>query len=178
MWSTWDADIKTTLRKGNWSLETVLTKTNHPLNEKQGVLRYGRFGILYSQHRGAITGTINNRLPLKEKKLFHVEVDSLTSMCNTQEAWSFVLFIKKNACKPHFNEQNKRPNLLSIITWSVLGKQNVQAERSIPAMSLSILRFICATKSERSKNLPKCLSLIVTLYILYSRFKINVVFMS
>ena len=32
------------------------------------------------------------------------------------------------AC-PHFNEQNKRPNLLSIITWSVLGKQNVQAEK-------------------------------------------------
>ena len=31
---------------------------------------------------------------------------------------------------------------------------------------------------ERSKNLPKCLSLIVTFYILYSRFKINVVFMS
>ena len=29
-----------------------------------------------------------------------------------------------------------------------------------------------------SKNLPKCLSLIVTFYILYSRFKINVVFMS
>ena len=33
-------------------------------------------------------------------------------------------------------------------------------------------------KIERSKNLPKCLSLIVTFYILYSRFKINVVFMS
>ena len=31
---------------------------------------------------------------------------------------------------------------------------------------------------ERSKNLPKCLSLIVTFYILYSWFKINVVFMS
>ena len=31
---------------------------------------------------------------------------------------------------------------------------------------------------ERRKNLPKCLSLIVTFYILYSRFKINVVFMS
>ena len=31
---------------------------------------------------------------------------------------------------------------------------------------------------ERSKNLPKCLSLIVTFYILCSRFKINVVFMS
>ena len=50
-------------------------------------------------------------------------------------------------------------------------------------MSLSILRFICAVKTynnkiERSKNLPKCLLLIVTVYILYSRFKINVVFMS
>ena len=47
-------------------------------------------------------------------------------------------------------------------------------------MSLSILRFICAAKKynnkiERSKNLPKCLSLIVTVYILYSRFKINVI---
>ena len=31
---------------------------------------------------------------------------------------------------------------------------------------------------ERSKNLPKCLSLIVTFYILFLRFKINVVFMS
>ena len=28
-----------------------------------------------------------------------------------------------------FNEQNKGPSLLSIITWSVLGKQNVQAEK-------------------------------------------------
>lgn len=75
IWSTRDADIKTTLRKGNWSLETVLTKTNPRLNEKQGVLRYGRFGILYSLHRGAITGTINffvlyNRLPPKEKYFF------------------------------------------------------------------------------------------------------------
>ena len=31
---------------------------------------------------------------------------------------------------------------------------------------------------ERSKNLPKCFSLIVTFYILYPRFKINAVFMS
>ena len=31
-------------------------------------------------------------------------------------------------------------------------------------------------KIERSKNLPKCLSLIVTFYILYSRFKINIVY--
>ena len=28
-----------------------------------------------------------------------------------------------------FNEQDKGPNLLSIITWSVLGKQNVQAKK-------------------------------------------------
>ena len=28
-----------------------------------------------------------------------------------------------------FNEQNKGPSLLSIITLSVLGKQNVQAEK-------------------------------------------------
>ena len=51
---------------------------------------------------------------------------------DTQEIWSFVLFIKKRmfmlACTL-FNEQDKGSNLLSIITWSVLGKQNVQAKK-------------------------------------------------
>ena len=66
--------------------ETVLMKMNHTLKEKQGVLRYGRFGILHSLHRHAITGTINlfvlnNRLPPKEKKIFPVELDSLTLVC-------------------------------------------------------------------------------------------------
>ena len=28
-----------------------------------------------------------------------------------------------------FNEEDKGSNLLSIITWSVLGKQNVQAKK-------------------------------------------------
>ena len=44
-------------------------------------------------------------------------------------------------------------------------------------IEFSSLRLKCDL-FERSKNLPKCLSLIVTFYILYSRFKINVVFMS
>ena len=51
---------------------------------------------------------------------------------DTQEIWSFVFFIKKSACKHEyslFNEQDKGSNLLSIITWSVLGKQNVQAKK-------------------------------------------------
>ena len=51
---------------------------------------------------------------------------------DTQGIWSFVLFIKKNKCKHEyalFNEQDKGSNLLSIITWSVLGKQNVQAKK-------------------------------------------------
>ena len=51
---------------------------------------------------------------------------------DTKEIWSFVLFIKKSifmlACTL-FNEQDKGSNLLSIITWSVLGKQNVQAKK-------------------------------------------------
>ena len=51
---------------------------------------------------------------------------------DTQEIWSFVLFIKKRifmlACTL-FNEEDKGSNLLSIITWSVLGKQNVQAKK-------------------------------------------------
>ena len=36
--------------------------------------------------------------------------------------------MNKYACTL-FNEQDKGPNLLSIITWSVLGKQNVQAKK-------------------------------------------------
>ena len=47
-----------------------------------------------------------------------------------------------------FNEQNKGPNLLSIITRSVLGKQNVQAEKVYMnrihiVLSLSISIFDC-----------------------------------
>ena len=51
---------------------------------------------------------------------------------DTEEIWSFVLFIKKSACRhihACFNEQDKGSNLLGIITWSVLGKQNVQAKK-------------------------------------------------
>ena len=40
-----------------------------------------------------------------------------------------------------FNEQNKGPSLLSIITWSVLGKQNVQAEK-VYSNLLGIKRFV------------------------------------
>ena len=51
---------------------------------------------------------------------------------DTHEMWFFVLFIKKSifmlACTL-FNEQDKESNLLSIITWSVLEKQNVQAKK-------------------------------------------------
>ena len=51
---------------------------------------------------------------------------------DTQEIWSFVLFIKASmnmSTCTLFNEQDKGSNLLSIITWSVLGKQNVQAKK-------------------------------------------------
>ena len=51
---------------------------------------------------------------------------------DTQEIWSFVLFIKKSIfilAFILFNEQDKGSSLLSIITWSVLGKQNVQAKK-------------------------------------------------
>ena len=51
---------------------------------------------------------------------------------DTQEIWSFVSFIKvsmtMSACTL-FNEQDKGSIPLSIITWSVLRKQNVQAKK-------------------------------------------------
>ena len=50
------------------------------------------------------------------------------------------------AC-PHFNEQNKRPSLLSIITWSVLGKQNVQAEK----VYCFPIHFLCLTTLQKYK---------------------------
>ena len=46
------------------------------------------------------------------------------------------------------------------VTWS---------RRPLNSTSLSILRFSCAVKIERIKNLPKCLSLIVTFYIRSSK---------
>ena len=51
---------------------------------------------------------------------------------DTQEIWSFVLFIKKSIFMlafTLFNGQDKGSNLLSIIAWSVLGKQNIQAKK-------------------------------------------------
>ena len=51
---------------------------------------------------------------------------------DTREIWSFVLFIKKSVFMLAFilyNEQDKGSIPLSIITWSVLGKQNVQAKK-------------------------------------------------
>ena len=58
------------------------------------------------------------------------------SWANTQEVLSFLFFSLKRvhagifmlACAL-FNEQNKGPILLSVITWFVLGKQNVQAKK-------------------------------------------------
>ena len=54
---------------------------------------------------------------------------------NTQEDWFVFCSLKRthasmnmSAC-PLFNEQNKGPILLSISTWFVLGKQNVQAKK-------------------------------------------------
>ena len=40
-----------------------------------------------------------------------------------------------------FNEQNKGPNLLSISTWSVLGKQNVQAKRVYCNIDINFFRI-------------------------------------
>ena len=66
--------------------------------------------------------------------LFHLYIlfSQYRSCDDTQEIWSFVLFItarmNMSACTL-FNEQDKGSNLLSIITWSVLGKQNVQAKK-------------------------------------------------
>ena len=53
--------------------------------------------------------------------LFHLYIlfTQYRSCDDTQEIWSFVLFIKKSACKHEyslFNEQDKGSNLLSIIT--------------------------------------------------------------
>ena len=62
----------------------------------------------------------------------YILLSQYRSCDDTQEIWSFVLFIKvsmnMSACTL-FNEQNKGSNLLSIITWSVLGQQNVQAKK-------------------------------------------------
>ena len=62
--------------------------------------------------------------------LFHLYIlfSQYRSCDNTPEIWPFVLFIKKSACTL-FNEQNTGPILLSIISWFVLGKQNVQAKK-------------------------------------------------
>ena len=65
---------------------------------------------------------------------------------DTQEIWSFVLFIKKSIFKLAFilfNEQDKWSNLLSIITWSVLGKQNVQAKKVYYSRVAWMFAFTC-----------------------------------
>ena len=65
---------------------------------------------------------------------------------DTQEIWSFVLFIKKSACRhTHacFNEQDKWSNLLSIITWSVMGKQNGQAKKVYYSRVAWMFAFTC-----------------------------------
>ena len=55
---------------------------------------------------------------------FYILFSQYRSCDHTQEIWSFVLFIKKSTGK-----QDKGSNLLSMITWSVLGKQNVQVKK-------------------------------------------------
>ena len=66
----------------------------------------------------SFTSGTSCKLSTKPIDLFglYILFSQYRSCDNSLEAWSF-------------NEQNKRPNLLSIITWSVLGKQNVQAEK-------------------------------------------------
>ena len=79
---------------------------------------------------------------------------------NTQEALSFLFFfIKRSACNIFmlacalFNEQNKRPILLSISTWFVLGKQNVQSEKGLFSMYNLIRNH--STKGTRRKMFEK-----------------------
>ena len=74
-------------------------------------------------------GNIANQIDLFR---LYIEFFQCRSCDDTQGIWSFVLFIIKNKCKHEyalFNEQDKGSNLLSIITWSLLGKQNVQAKK-------------------------------------------------
>ena len=69
---------------------------------------------------------------------------------NTQEIWSFVLFIKKSIFMLAFilyNEQDKGSNPLSIITWSVLGKQNVQEKKVYCCLYIIIQKIAPPAKS-------------------------------
>ena len=61
---------------------------------------------------------------------------------------------------------------------SLFGEYTCRGNLITAPAEFRLCHFRFCNLLERSKNLPKCLSLIVTFYILYSRFKINVVFMS
>ena len=91
-------------------------------------------------------------LPLGLIDLFRLYIlfSQYRSRDDTQKTWSLALFIKKSACRHiHvcFNEQDKGSNLLSIITWSVLGRQNVQAKK-----------VYCSAKFKNTINLPQLIS--------------------
>ena len=89
---------------------------------------------------------------------------------DTQEIWSFVLFIKNSIFKLAFilfNEQDKGSNLPSIITWSVLGKQNVQAKKVYSLSGMGIYGVYYDDYKQRKRktnNWGKCLALPVTSY--------------
>ena len=91
---------------------------------------------------------------LKEIDIFRLYIlfSQYRSCDNTQEVRSFILFIKKvhasmniSACTL-FNEQNKGPELLSIITWSVLGEQNVQAKKVYCRANLIVNLILLGSK--------------------------------
>ena len=65
-----------------------------------------------------------------------------------------------HACNP-FNEQDKGSNLLSIITWSVLGKQNVQAKKvysphKINSFLLSRILFTFIFGGQFQREMTEC----------------------
>ena len=111
------------------------TRRNHALSLLHQVLialRFytsGSFLQIIGDTFGVDKSTISRVIDLLR---LYILFSQYRSCDDTQEIWSFVLFIKKSifmlACTL-FNEQDKGSNLLSIITWSVLGKQNVQAKK-------------------------------------------------
>ena len=88
---------------------------------------------------------------------------------DTREIWSFVLFIKKSTCRhihACFNEQDKGSNLRSIITWSVLGKQNVQAKKvywthrlGFESARVALCKWAACTRQTLSKTFANSLNM-------------------
>ena len=131
-WKLWKPSVKKTLNaiwrsvlKSNYSENKCSEFPNgsgtHDLPE------YGLDTLVYNlaHHESSMS------CPIDLFRLY-ILLSQYRSCDDTQEIWSFVLFIKvsmnMSACTL-FNEQNKGSNLLSIITWSVLGQQNVQAKK-------------------------------------------------